>query len=168
MRTRGPGLCTGAVALKTPCVRACARAPAACPAAKGAGGGAAPRPGLTCLRSPLPFLAADRARSYSCPASERPDSVVPRPKHVLRYGNNQTLRFDCWQNWDSGWHSSSSPKFLVPLPPGQTHPPSGASICPEPNHTPCACHVMQGSPITFSPLSLVFLLATWPSGKRGG
>ena len=174
MRMRGPDLATRATPLRNPCVRACvracvrvcARAPAACPTARGAGGGAVFRPGLTCPCFLFPFPAAARARSYSDPATQRLCSTAA---HEWRYSNNQTLGLDCWQNSDSGWCTGSSPKLPIPPPTlGQPHPQRCASVCSEPNPTPCGYHVMPGRPVMFALLSLVLRLASWPFGKGGG
>lgn len=147
------------------CVRACKRPPAARPSRGAPGGGATLRPGLTCSRSLLPFPAAAGARGYSGQASERVASEVPR----RTYGGPITSLLDSMAGRTAQLlelkllpQASSSPS-----PPTQTHPPRRASVSSKPNPTPCAYHVIQGSPIIFAPLSLV-LLATWPFGKGGG
>ena len=66
--------------------------------------------GGVCPRSLFPFPAAARARSYSGPATQRLCSTAA---HEWRYGNNQTLGLDCWQNSDSDWGTGSSPKLPV-------------------------------------------------------
>ncbi|XP_043737543.1 protein BRAWNIN isoform X1 [Cervus elaphus] len=140
----GPDLGTGTAVLRSPCVRACACVcacvrprPAPRRGARGEGRCSATALPARVLRfhSLLPLArAAPRARQPS-------DSSTAA--HVRRYGNNQTLGLDCRQNSGSGWGTGSSPKFPTPPPPvGQPHPQRCASVCSEPNPTPCGYHVM--------------------------
>ena len=167
-----PGPCyRDHAALRNPGVRArvcaCVRARArGLPRGEGRGGrgGVPPRPYLPAFTVSIPCC---RSRAQLLrPATQRLCSTAA---HEWRYGSNQTLGLDCWQNSDSGWCIGSSPKLPIPPPPlGQPHPQRCPSVCSEPNPTPCGYHMMPSRPVTFALLSLVLLVASWPFGKGGG
>lgn len=118
VRTREAGLCIGLRNLKTPCAcvrRVCVRAPAGQPRGeeRGGRGGAPPRPYLPAFSASIPSC---RCRSgSSCQASERCRCSILA--FVQRFDQNERLGRDWWQNWDSNYRPSSSPKLLVPPSP---------------------------------------------------